>query len=87
MRFLATSSVLIVLNQEIAPNRVGLMAGIMGSIGAFSGALLVWMIGLISKSAGFRIQFFIVAALAVAGMLPMLLTPWDDYRHAQSSAH
>ena len=73
-------------NQEIAPNRVGLMAGIMGSIGAFSGALLVWAIGLISKAAGFRIPFFMLGALAVLGLAPILLVSWDNHRLAQSGA-
>ena len=62
------------------------MAGIMGSIGAFSGALLVWAIGLISKAAGFRIPFLMVGALAVLGLAPILLVSWDNHRLAQSGA-
>jgi ACS family hexuronate transporter-like MFS transporter len=70
-------------NQEIAPNRVGMMAGIMGSIGAFSGALLVGVIGVISKTAGFRIPFFMVGALAVLGLLPILFVSWDHSEYGK----
>ncbi len=64
-------------NQDIAPGRVGLMAGVMGSIGAFSGALLVWAIGVISKAAGFTIPFLMVGMLAVLGTLAILAVAWD----------
>lgn len=69
-------------NQEIAPRRVGMLSGIMGAIGAFSGALLVWWIGVLSRSAGFRIPFLLIAALAVAGLLPILLVSWDEKEYA-----
>ncbi|MEK7408786.1 MAG: MFS transporter [Acidobacteriota bacterium] len=64
-------------NQDIAPGRVGLMAGVMGSIGAFSGALLVWAIGVISQAAGFTIPFLMVGMLAVLGTLAILAVAWD----------
>ncbi len=64
-------------NQDIAPGRVGMMAGTMGAIGALAGALLVWAIGLISKTAGFTIPFLLVGGLAVLGVIPLLLVRWD----------
>jgi sugar phosphate permease len=64
-------------NQDIAPGRVGMMAGTMGCIGAFSGALLVWTIGIVSKTAGFTVPFLMVGALAVLGLIPILLISWD----------
>lgn len=85
------------LNQDIAPGRVGTMAGTMGAIGAFAGALLVWAIGAISKTAGFTIPFLMVGGLAVLGVIPLLLVPWDlpapavvsneSNEYAQSSDH
>jgi ACS family hexuronate transporter-like MFS transporter len=64
-------------NQDIAPGRVGTIAGWMGAIGAFSGALLVWLIGVLSEGAGFKIPFLLVGFCAVAGVLPLLVVKWD----------
>jgi MFS transporter, ACS family, aldohexuronate transporter len=64
-------------NQDIAPGRVGTIAGWMGAIGAFSGAFLVWLIGVLSEGAGFRIPFLLVGGCALAGVLPLLLVNWD----------
>jgi len=64
-------------NQDIAPARVGTIAGWMGAIGAFSGALLVWLIGVLSEGAGFKVPFLLVGFCAVAGVLPLLLVKWD----------
>jgi ACS family hexuronate transporter-like MFS transporter len=64
-------------NQDIAPGRVGLVAGIMGCIGSLMGALLVWMIGWMSKSRGFDEPFWLISALVVAGTLPVALAGWD----------
>jgi ACS family hexuronate transporter-like MFS transporter len=74
-------------NQEIAPHRVGTMAGIMGAIGAFSGAVLVWLVGILSQASGFRLPFLMVGALAVLGLLPILFVSWDKTSHVSSSAH
>ncbi len=75
-------------NQDIAPGRVGLMAGVMGCIGAFSGALLVWAIGWISKSAGFTVPFIMIAGLALLGTAPFFLLDRDkEGEHAESSSH
>jgi ACS family hexuronate transporter-like MFS transporter len=64
-------------NQDIAPGRVGMMVGIMGCVGALSGALLVWAIGVISKSAGFTVPFLLLGGLAVLGLLPLLPVSWE----------
>jgi ACS family hexuronate transporter-like MFS transporter len=64
-------------NQDIAPGRVGTMAGWMGAIGAFSGGLLVWMIGVISEGSGFTVPFLLIGSLAVLGTVPLLLVNWD----------
>ncbi|MEX2260455.1 MAG: MFS transporter [Bryobacteraceae bacterium] len=65
-------------NQDISPGRVGTIAGVMGCIGAFSGALLVWAVGVISRSAGFDIPFLIIGVLAALGTIPLMLTKWEE---------
>lgn len=65
-------------NQDIAPGRVGLVAGIMGCIGSLMGALLVWLIGWVTRTRGFDGPFWMIAVLVVAGTVPMVLTGWDD---------
>lgn len=72
-------------NQDIAPGRVGTIAGWMGAVGAFSGGLLVWAIGVISKGSGFTIPFLIIASLAVLGTVPLLVVDWE--KHAYGSDH
>jgi sugar phosphate permease len=69
-------AIFLAFNQDIAPARVGMIAGIMGCIGSFAGALLVWAIGIISKSAGFTIPFLMIAGMAVLGLFPVLLVRW-----------
>jgi ACS family hexuronate transporter-like MFS transporter len=64
-------------NQDIAPGRVGLVAGIMGCIGSLMGALLVWMIGWISKTRGFDEPFWMIAVLVIAGTLPVAMARWE----------
>ena len=65
-------------NQDIAPGRVGTIAGWMGAIGAFSGGLLVWLIGVISQGSGFTVPFLMIGSLAVLGTVPLLLVNWDS---------
>jgi len=64
-------------NQDLAPGRVGTIAGLMGAIGAFSGALLVWAVGVLSKAGGFKLPFLMVGLLAVLGVIPLLAVDWD----------
>ena len=74
----AWGAIFLAFNQDIAPGRVGTIAGVMGCIGSFAGALLVWLIGIISKSSGFTVPFLMIAGLALAGLLPILLVNWDE---------
>lgn len=75
----AWGAIFLAFNQDIAPGRVGMIAGTMGCIGAFAGAILVWLTGIISKSAGFDIPFLMIGALAILGTLPVLLTAWREH--------
>jgi ACS family hexuronate transporter-like MFS transporter len=65
-------------NQDIAPGRVGTIAGWMGGIGALSGGLLVWLIGVISTGSGFTVPFLLIGLFAVLGTVPLLLVDWDS---------
>jgi ACS family hexuronate transporter-like MFS transporter len=65
-------------NQDIAPGRVSLVAGTMGCIGSFMGALLVWMIGWVTKTSGFEGPFWMIAVLVVAGTVPVALARWEE---------
>ena len=75
-------AIFLTYNQEIAPGRVGMVAGIMGSIGAFAGALLVWVIGNVSQRVGFDPAFFGIGLLVVLGTLPLLLVKWEEVHDA-----
>lgn len=66
-------------NQDIAPGRVGLVAGTMGFIGSLMGALLVWLIGWVTKTRGFDGPFWMIAALVVAGTIPVALAGWEQH--------
>lgn len=70
-------AIFLAFNQDIAPGRVAQIAGIYGCIGALMGALLVWLIGIISRSVGFDIPFLMIGALGVAGTLPVVLARWE----------
>jgi len=65
-------------NQDIAPGRVGLIAGVMGFLGSLMGALLVWLIGWITKSGGFDGPFWMIAVLVLAGTIPVATARWED---------
>jgi len=69
--------IFLAFNQDIAPGRVSLVAGIMGCIGSLMGALRVWPIGGISKTRGFNEPFWIIPALVIAGTLPAALAGWE----------
>ena len=71
-------AIFLAYNQDIAPGRVAMIASIMGSIGAFAGAILVWLVGLISQYKGFHIPFLMIGALAVLGSVPPALVRWQD---------
>lgn len=71
-------AIFLAFNQDIAPGRVAMVAGVYGCIGSLAGAILVWLIGVITKGASFNIPFLMIAGLAVLGSLPVLLTRWED---------
>ncbi|MEP7361873.1 MAG: MFS transporter [Acidobacteriota bacterium] len=71
-------AIFLAFNQDISPTRVALVAGIFGCIGSLAGGMLVWWIGIISKSHGFEIPFLMIGGLAVAGTIPLLLTAWSE---------
>lgn len=71
-------AIFLAFNQDVAPGRVGMIAGIMGCIGAFGGALLVWLIGVLSKTAGFDIPFLMIGGLVILGSLPVLFVHWEE---------
>ena len=75
-------AIFLTYNQEIAPGRVGMVAGIMGSIGAFAGAILVWTIGIVSERAGFDPAFFGLGLLVVLGTVPLLVVKWEEPHEA-----
>jgi ACS family hexuronate transporter-like MFS transporter len=65
-------------NQDIAPGRVGLVAGVMGCLGSLMGAWLVWLIGWLTKTRGFDEPFWMIAALVLAGTIPVATARWED---------
>lgn len=71
-------AIFLAFNQDIAPTRVAMVAGVFGCIGSLAGAILVWGIGIISKSHGFQIPFLMIGGLAVAGTVPLLLAAWEE---------
>jgi ACS family hexuronate transporter-like MFS transporter len=76
----AYGTLFLALNQEIAPGRVSTIAGLMGSIGSFAGGLLIWVVGVVAKRSGFSTPFLMLAVMAVAGVLPLLITRWEGER-------
>lgn len=71
-------AIFLALNQEIAPSKVAMVAGVYGCLGSLAGALLVWWIGVISQTQGFQIPFLLIGGLAAAGTIPLLATVWDE---------
>jgi MFS transporter, ACS family, hexuronate transporter len=59
--------------EELSPRKVSAVAGVVGSAGAFAGAITLWLFGIVSQAAGsFTPVFMIVAAMiciATAGIL------------------
>ena len=66
--------------EELCPRKAAAVAGVVGSVGAFAGAVSLWLIGLISKTAGsFTPVFLIVAGLIGIASAGILLTR-EPYR-------
>lgn len=62
--------------EELSPGKVSAVAGVVGSAGAFAGAITLWMFGIISQAAGsFTPVFMIVAGMIWLGTAGILLTP------------
>jgi sugar phosphate permease len=57
---------------------VGIIVAIMGCIGSLSAALLIWLIGVVSKSYGFDVPFFMIAGLAALGFIPAVVVRWES---------
>ena len=68
--------------QEVSPRKVSAVAGVIGSAGAFAGAITLWLFGVVSQMAGsFTPVFMIVAGmigLASAGILFSPEPPRDE---------
>lgn len=74
----AFGSIFLSFNQEIAPDRVGTISGLMGAIGAFSGSGLVYLIGnLTAHGGGFSVPFLIIGCIGILGTLALLAVDWD----------
>ncbi len=73
----AWGAIFLSLNQDIAPARVAMIAGIMGAIGACSGAIIIWAIGLLSERFGLGAAFSLIGVCAVLGLAPLLLVKWE----------
>jgi ACS family hexuronate transporter-like MFS transporter len=74
----AWGAIFLAFNQDIAPGRVGIIVAIMGCIGSLSAALLIWLIGVVSKSYGFDVPFFMIAGLAALGFIPAVVVRWES---------
>jgi MFS transporter, ACS family, D-galactonate transporter len=73
----AWGAIFLSFNQDVSPERVGMIAAIMGCIGSLVGAVLIWAIGAISQSAGFNVPFIMIGLLAFIGAIPVLLVRWE----------
>jgi ACS family hexuronate transporter-like MFS transporter len=71
-------AIFLAFNQDIAPGRVAMIAGVYGCIGSLMGAILVWLIGVITKGATFNVPFLMIGGLAVLGSLPVIVARWED---------
>lgn len=65
------------LNQDLAPARVAMIAGIMGATGACSGAIIIWVIGILSERFGLGAAFSLIGVCTVLGLAPLLLVKWE----------
>jgi ACS family hexuronate transporter-like MFS transporter len=66
--------------EELSPRKAAAVAGVVGSAGAFAGALSLWGIGLISKLAGgFTPVFLLIGGLIWMASAGILLTR-EPYR-------
>ncbi len=65
--------------EELNPLKAGAVAGVVGSVGAFAGAVSLWLVGVISTSAGsFAPVFAMMAGLIWIGSAGIVLTREPD---------
>lgn len=74
----AWGAIYLAFNQDIAPGRVAMMAGLFGAIGSFSAAIFTQIIGNISGDRGFGIPFMLIGCMAVLSLIPLLMVRWDE---------
>jgi nitrate/nitrite transporter NarK len=61
--------------EELHPRKVSAVAGVIGSVGAFAGALSLWVIGVLAKAAGsFTPAFVLMGAMILAATAGILFT-------------
>jgi ACS family hexuronate transporter-like MFS transporter len=75
--------------EELHPRKVSAVAGVIGSVGAFAGALSLWVIGVISKAAGsFTPAFTLMGVMILAATAGILFTraPHADNMAAMEAA-
>ena len=62
--------------QELSPRKVSAVSGVIGSAGAFAGAITLWLFGVVSQMAGsFTPVFMIVAGMIGLASAGILLSP------------
>lgn len=83
----AWGAIFLAFNQDIAPGRVGMIAGIMGAIGALTASLLVWIVGVLSQGSGFAVPFVMIGLMPIAATIPFLLLNWDRGDTEPSAPH
>jgi MFS transporter, ACS family, hexuronate transporter len=73
--------------EELSPRKVSAVAGVVGSAGAFAGAIWLWVIGIISQAAGsFTPVFMLVAVMIGLASAGILLTPEPTHESAVGAA-
>jgi MFS transporter, ACS family, hexuronate transporter len=61
--------------EELSPQKVSAVAGIVGSVGAFGGAISLWLVGVISQAAhSFTPVFLLIGLMICLGSAGILLT-------------
>jgi ACS family hexuronate transporter-like MFS transporter len=73
--------------EELSPGKVSAVAGVIGSAGAFAGAISLWVIGVIAQAAGsFTPAFMLIAIMIVVASAGILLTPQPEHEPALPDA-
>jgi MFS family permease len=61
--------------EELSPRKVSAVAGVVGSVGAFGGAISLWLVGVISQAAhSFTPVFLLIGLMICLGSAGILLT-------------